>query len=212
MAQHGGLVLDKTAQFHSELDYKVGEGGGGGKTKDFSKAILVLLFYLAPLKLFCKFESSFCEFSVIKLFSFKSLCVLLQVSARLFDIMSGQSEVDHPLCEDCTDALLSMLDEQLHMAEKELHDYKHFLEDMDNFQDKEEDEKELDQELARLHIEEEKLLKELEAVESEREKIRIENKKLDKAEQNLKMEEDKYWRDYCLHKKALSEFQDEQMR
>eukprot|EP00795_Rhopilema_esculentum_P013698 gene13698-4608_t len=135
----------------------------------------------------------------------------LKVSARLFDIMSGQSEVDHPLCEDCTDALLSMLDEQLHMAEKELHDYKHFLEDMDNFQDKEEDEKELDQELARLRIGEEKLLKELEAVENEREKIRIENEKLDKAEQNLKTEEDKYWRDYCLHKKALSEFQDEQM-
>ena len=126
--------------------------------------------------------------------------------------MSGQSEVDHPLCEECTDSLLNQLDEQLHIAEKELHDYKHFLEQAGKIEEKTEEEKALDKELDELRTEEIDLLKQLEELENEHKKIRVENQKLDKAEEDLKKEEEKYWRDYCLHKKYLSDFQDEQIR
>ncbi|XP_015282259.1 PREDICTED: beclin-1 [Gekko japonicus] len=34
----------------------------------------------------------------------------LKVTGDLFDIMSGQTDVDHPLCEECTDTLLDQLD------------------------------------------------------------------------------------------------------
>uniref|UniRef100_A0A4W3HMT7 Beclin-1 n=1 Tax=Callorhinchus milii TaxID=7868 RepID=A0A4W3HMT7_CALMI len=37
----------------------------------------------------------------------------LKVTSDLFDIMSGQTDVDHPLCEECTDMLLDQLDQQL---------------------------------------------------------------------------------------------------
>eukprot|EP00794_Sanderia_malayensis_P017487 gene17487-19236_t len=136
----------------------------------------------------------------------------LKVSAKLFDIMSNQSEVDHPLCEECTDALLNQLDEQLHIAEKELHSYKHFLEDIEKVQESEENEEELDVELEQLKKQESDLLCQLESIENEREKIRLENERLDVAEQKLKEEEEKYGRDYCQHKKTLSDFQDEQIR
>jgi beclin 1 len=43
----------------------------------------------------------------------------IKVSSILFDIMSGQSEVDHPLCEECTDTLLDQLDHQLKITEDE---------------------------------------------------------------------------------------------
>uniref|UniRef100_A0A8C1YEL2 Beclin-1 n=1 Tax=Cyprinus carpio TaxID=7962 RepID=A0A8C1YEL2_CYPCA len=48
----------------------------------------------------------------------------LKVTSDLFDIMSGQTDIDHPLCEECTDALLDHLDTQLSMTENECQNYK----------------------------------------------------------------------------------------
>lgn len=47
-----------------------------------------------------------------------------QVTGDLFDIMSGQTDVDHPLCEECTDTLLDQLDTQLNITENECQNYK----------------------------------------------------------------------------------------
>lgn len=47
-----------------------------------------------------------------------------QVTSDLFDIMSGQTDVDHPLCEECTDTLLDHLDTQLNITENECQNYK----------------------------------------------------------------------------------------
>ncbi|XP_059812486.1 beclin-1 isoform X5 [Hypanus sabinus] len=49
----------------------------------------------------------------------------LKVTSDLFDIMSGQTDVDHPLCEECTDTLLDQLDQQLNVTENECQNYKH---------------------------------------------------------------------------------------
>ena len=51
-----------------------------------------------------------------------------QVTGDLFDIMSGQTDVDHPLCEECTDTLLDQLDTQLNVTENECQNYKRCLE------------------------------------------------------------------------------------
>ena len=42
-----------------------------------------------------------------------SLSNKVRVSTELFDIMSGASDIDHPLCEECTDNLLDLLNDQL---------------------------------------------------------------------------------------------------
>lgn len=47
-----------------------------------------------------------------------------KVTSDLFDIMSGQTDVDHPLCEECTDTLLDHLDTQLNITENECQNYK----------------------------------------------------------------------------------------
>lgn len=49
----------------------------------------------------------------------------LWVRSRLFDILSDQSDIDQPLCEECTDALLDQMDHQLRIAEDECRDYKY---------------------------------------------------------------------------------------
>lgn len=48
----------------------------------------------------------------------------MKVTSDLFDIMSGQTDVDHPLCEECTDTLLDHLDTQLNITENECQNYK----------------------------------------------------------------------------------------
>lgn len=48
----------------------------------------------------------------------------IQVTSDLFDIMSGQTDIDHPLCEECTDTLLDHLDTQLSITENECQNYK----------------------------------------------------------------------------------------
>ena len=52
--------------------------------------------------------------------------------------MSGNTDIDHPLCEECTDILLNKLDVQLHIAENELESYQNLLSTLQS-QDKEED-------------------------------------------------------------------------
>jgi len=51
---------------------------------------------------------------------------------ELFTVLSGNSDVDHPLCEECTDTLLELLDQQLQMAESECDDYNKFLERLEH--------------------------------------------------------------------------------
>lgn len=49
------------------------------------------------------------------------------MTADLFDIVSGNSEIDHPLCEECTDTMLDLMDHQLRLTEDEWNDYSKFL-------------------------------------------------------------------------------------
>jgi beclin 1 len=37
----------------------------------------------------------------------------IRKSTRLFDLVSSTSDIDHPLCEDCSDSLLILLEQQL---------------------------------------------------------------------------------------------------
>ncbi|KAK7112303.1 beclin-1-like [Littorina saxatilis] len=134
----------------------------------------------------------------------------LKVSSVLFDFMSGQSEVDHPLCEECTDTLLDKLDQQLKQTEDECRDYREFLEKL-NSSDETVDEAALDKELEQLRGEEEKLMQELEKVESEQQKV--EDLIAQEREEASKLEESeaKYYRDYAELKRLRMDLEDDHM-
>lgn len=42
----------------------------------------------------------------------------LRTTAELFDVISNNGDVDHPLCEECTDTLLETMDQQLKVKNK----------------------------------------------------------------------------------------------
>lgn len=47
--------------------------------------------------------------------------------ANLFDFLSSNSGIDHPLCEECTDTLLDMMDKELKNTKQDFQEYSDFL-------------------------------------------------------------------------------------
>ena len=142
---------------------------------------------------------------------FKSLdCLNYKVTSHLFDIMSGQSGVDHPLCEECTDTLLDQLDQQLRITEDELKDYKVFFNKLNDKPSL--DTEALSKELTDLRKEEEELIRKLEEVEKERGKVAEKMEMEKERSKQLEAEEKKYWTEYSEYQKELLEYEDEQQR
>lgn len=134
-----------------------------------------------------------------------------RVKACLFDIMTGQSTVDHPLCEECTDTLLNQLDDQLKITEEECKDYRNFLEKLENNNDSS-DESSLDEELKQLRAEEATLREQLRKVESEHEVVKKDIHKEKEIARKLEEEEERYWKEYNEFKRQVQELDDEQKR
>ena len=56
----------------------------------------------------------------------------LRMTVELFDLLSDDAgEVDHPLCEECTDTILETMDQQLKLSEEEAQQYHSFLQKLE---------------------------------------------------------------------------------
>ena len=124
--------------------------------------------------------------------------------------MSGQSSIDHPLCEECTDTLLDQLDQQLKITEDELKDYKIFFNKLNDKPSLDGDA--LSTELAGLRKEEEELIRQLEEIEMERGKVAEKMESEKERSKLLEIEEKRYWMEYSEYQKELLEYEDEQQR
>uniref|UniRef100_A0A2K6UVF5 Beclin-1 n=1 Tax=Saimiri boliviensis boliviensis TaxID=39432 RepID=A0A2K6UVF5_SAIBB len=122
----------------------------------------------------------------------------LKVTGDLFDIMSGQTDVDHPLCEACTDTILDQLNTQLNVTENECQNYKRCLEILEQMN---EDDK--------LALEEQKLIQELEDVEKNRKMVAENLEKVQAEAERLDQEEVQYQREYSEFKRQQLELDDE---
>ncbi|XP_064646043.1 beclin-1-like [Lineus longissimus] len=131
----------------------------------------------------------------------------LKVMSYLFDVMSGQSEVDHPLCEECTDTLLDQLDQQLRITEDECKEYRDFLEKLGTNQETV-DEAALDSELEQLRSEEKALDQQLESIESERLHLADQLQQEKEESKRLEEEESCYWKEYNEYKRQLLDLEE----
>ncbi|XP_051530471.1 beclin-1 [Myxocyprinus asiaticus] len=131
----------------------------------------------------------------------------LKVTSDLFDIISGQTDVDHPLCEECTDTLLDHLDTQLNVTENECQNYKNCLELLSQLP--EEEEVSLLNELQQLKQEEESLIQELESIEVQREAVAKDLAEGRSHSQQLDTEELQYQKEYCEFKRQQLELDDD---
>jgi len=133
----------------------------------------------------------------------------LKVTSQLFDMLSDNSSVDHPLCEECTDTLLQSLEQQLELAEQDSQQYQEYLNKLNSETEDNSEVSELEQELSRLQTEEGQLLKELEELKAENSAIDADLEKQSIAREQLEQQEEQYWRQYSQHKQQLLLAEDE---
>ncbi|CAG8584744.1 8705_t:CDS:2, partial [Acaulospora morrowiae] len=133
-----------------------------------------------------------------------SISYRLKVANRLFDIMSSKSEINHPMCQECTDMLQDSLGKQLMDASRERDCYIDFLKKVNVNLISDEEQKELQK-----GIEEATAVRQLEEIERERDKMKEELAALEKEAEELDKLEESYWQEFNDFHIQLQTFQNE---
>ncbi|KAF8846890.1 APG6-domain-containing protein [Acephala macrosclerotiorum] len=137
----------------------------------------------------------------------KAMSQDMERASRLFEILSARSDIDHPVCTECTDLLVSGLQRRLEAATKERDAYVSFLKQVNAEIPTEEEVQESQEALARARKEEEAAIAELKKLEAEKATVDKEIAQLEEEAQSLDIEEEKFWRDRNAFAMKLAEFQ-----
>lgn len=129
----------------------------------------------------------------------------------MFDTLSGNSNIDHPLCEECTDALLEILDQELKLAENDYKDYSIYLKKLQNehYDTRLPD---LQKDLDDLKSEEQRLIDELRALQEEEAATLTAIDEQHVEAQRLAKEEMRYWKEYTKHRREFMMTDDDAKR
>ncbi|PFH53758.1 hypothetical protein AMATHDRAFT_170990 [Amanita thiersii Skay4041] len=121
----------------------------------------------------------------------------LRLTARLFNLLSSRTDIDHPLCAECTQTLLSALQRQLDEAKKERDGYLAFEKEVRKERDRESQglsKEEAEKRIEKLKLEEQMAIEQLKEAEREREQLEEELRLLELDEKTLEAEEAEFWR------------------
>jgi len=116
----------------------------------------------------------------------------LRSTMRLFNLLSSRTEIDHPLCAECTQILLSSLQRQLDETKKERDGYIAFEKEVRKEKERESQEmsrEEAERNIERLKVEERSILEQLRLAEREKEQLDQEIRALELEEKVLEEEE-----------------------
>lgn len=116
----------------------------------------------------------------------------LESTARLFKLLSSRTDLDHPLCTECTHILLTTLRKQLEETKKERDGYIAFEKEIKKEKDREKDSTSREaagRKIQRLKEDEAAAVEELKVAEREREKLDVEMNILEREEKELEVEE-----------------------
>ncbi|TPX32813.1 hypothetical protein SmJEL517_g04138 [Synchytrium microbalum] len=134
----------------------------------------------------------------------------LKTAGKLFDLISGVSQVDHPLCQDCADELTIMLEKRLSEVRKERDVYSAYLDKLEvDRESGSEDNKITEHDLAALKEREDQSLRVLKELEDEKVHLKHELELLEAELHELDHLEACYWQDVNEYETELREFQDE---
>ncbi|KAL7620293.1 Vacuolar protein sorting-associated protein atg6 [Parahypoxylon ruwenzoriense] len=128
---------------------------------------------------------------------------------KLFEILSARSDIDHPVCVECTEMLVDGLQKRLESTARERDAYAAFLKQVQADVPSEEDIAEAEQALAKARKEEGESMNQLLALEKEKAALDIEIAALEQESQALDAEEEQFWRERNAFATKLIEFQNE---
>lgn len=133
----------------------------------------------------------------------------METTMRLFEILSARSDIDHPICSECTDLLLDHLQRRQAGVTREREAYVEFLKKAQQDIPTDEEKAQTRKSLKNAQDREQQALEELEALEAEKAKMEDELAALDAEAEALDSEEEVFWRDRNAFAAELSSFQQE---
>lgn len=136
----------------------------------------------------------------------------IQIATETFKMISAHSDIDHPLCDECPEAVLDMYGQEIAEMEKAKQHYDQMGHRLQQEVEQYRAEMtELDEELAELRKTEDELKARLKKTEEQRKKVAAEKKVQEQREAKLKDEEQAYWREFNQHQQKMLQFKDDQM-
>ncbi|KAI0256363.1 autophagy protein Apg6-domain-containing protein [Lactifluus subvellereus] len=126
----------------------------------------------------------------------------LRSTQRLLTLLSSRTDVDHPLCAECTHILLTSLTRQLEETKKEYEGYVAFEREVKKEKEREKEglsPQEAQRKITRLKEDERIAIEQVHEAEREREQLAEELRSLELEEKALEEEEEEFWRSYNAH-------------
>lgn len=128
---------------------------------------------------------------------------------RLFEILSARSDIDHPICVECTDMLVEGLQKKLDIASKERDAYVKHLKQVQANQPSQEDIKSQQEALRKAQKDKTAATEELKKLEKEKDALDDELLALEEESRQLDKEEEVFWRERNAFATKMEEFQAE---
>lgn len=131
-------------------------------------------------------------------------------TSALFDMMSSNTNIDHPLCEECADQLVNQLDTQCKQVEKEYMEYQTLIARLNQQLSNENELDQLEDELKQLELEENTLVARIDSLEKEEQKLQQEKTEKTAEEMALLQQEQAYLLEYSNFKRQLMKLEEKQ--
>ncbi|KAF8245967.1 APG6-domain-containing protein [Wilcoxina mikolae CBS 423.85] len=132
---------------------------------------------------------------------------LLKRSERLFEVLSARTDIDHPICMECSELLVEGYTKRLTNATRERDSFVDFLKQVNADVPTAAEQDAQQEELRRLQAEDAAALKELQELEKQRAEVDAEIKRLEEESRKLDKEEEEFWRNRNAFTQKLEEFQ-----
>ena len=139
----------------------------------------------------------------------EALSQQMETTVRLFEILSARSDIDHPICSECTELLLDGLQKRQASVTRERDAYVEFLKQAQEDVPTDEEKAKTKHNLEDAQRREKKALEVLEALEAEKAKMEDEIASLDAEAEELDVEEEQFWRERNAFTLELTAFQEE---
>lgn len=139
----------------------------------------------------------------------QNLSYQIEYTTRLFEILSSRSDIDHPICTECTDILLSSLQARLAAATKERDAYIAFLKNLNSTIPTPSEVSKAQSALASTRAAESSAFSELLSLEQEKASLDVELVALEAESLALDGEEQSFWRSRNAFALKLSSFQND---
>jgi beclin 1 len=130
--------------------------------------------------------------------------------SSLCDLMSLNTNIDHPLCEECAEQLLNELDARCKIIEKEQSEYRNLLDQLNQQTISSEELEGLENDLKTLELEEQELIRQLETYDAEENNLKNQIEIKIEEEEKLLEQEEKCLIEYFNYQRNLIKLEEKQ--